>query len=202
MQLHPWLMRGGDPNAKDAKNISLLEHAIKENKYKELRLLLHYGADPNTPLTFFGNVLHFSLDHQRPSHFLRLCLRYGADPNQADDEGCTPLIKAIENESQFSTIKLLLSHKANPLLADSQGSTPLHYATQKDCLKTVLLLIEAGASLTVRDIDGKTPLHFARENNQNTMIWEHLSTLIGISHPSDLSGSKEIAPRAICSTEV
>jgi len=167
--LKRYLFEGGSPDARDHNDLSLLEHAVMVDSLPAVKILLHYGADPNVETYFLGNTLHIAIEKDASTSIITSLLLKGADPNAQDDDGQTPLSSAIFYSRSYSTISLLLP-LTDLSLTDTMNQTPLHLVAQGDDIRTALELIKRGLSVYARDSHNKTPLDIAEANPHNPLM--------------------------------
>jgi len=167
--LKRYLFAGGSPDARDHNDLSLLEHAIMVDSLPAVKLLLHYGADPNVETYFFGNTLHIAVEKDSSPHIVTHLLLKGADPNAQDDDGQTPLAIAVFFERPYSMISLLLP-LTDLSLTDTGNQTLLHRVAQGTDIRIALELVKRGLSVEARDSHNKTPLDIAEDNPHNPLM--------------------------------
>jgi ankyrin repeat protein len=189
------LESGADPNCIGARGMVPLLMSVKRGDHNISRILLFYGALPNTQNAVNReSALNFTAGHNDLEH-VRLLLEAGADVSQSDGERTAlmaaarqgyvavmqelidngadvnypegkPLQLAVFSQNPDAVI-LLLTHGA-VVLGDSCGCTPLHYAAADQPLKVVIALINAGANADAycRKNPSHTPLEWAKNNNR------------------------------------
>lgn len=189
------LESGADPNYIGARGMVPLLMSVKRGDHNISRILLFYGALPNTQSAVnLESALNFTAAHNDLEH-VRVLLESGADVSQSDGEHTALMVAArqgyvavmqelIDNGADVNfpdgkplqlavfsqnpdAVILLLTHGAVPL-ADSCGCTPLHYAAADQPLKVVIALMNAGANADAycRGNISHTPLEWAKNNNQ------------------------------------
>ena len=121
-----------NPNTKKGPD-SLLNIATSSHKTDVVRLLLHYGADPNMD---FDNSMfaknHISLYNAITSkqyEIADLLLKAGADPNIKGYRFGTLLNEAIFTTDR-NMVELLLFYGANPRILNEEGSDSYQFALQ------------------------------------------------------------------------
>ena len=189
------LESGADPNCIGARGMVPLLMSVKRGDHNISRILLFYGALPNTQNAVNReSALNFTAGHNDLEH-VRLLLEAGADVSQSDGERTALMAAArqgyvavmqelIDNGADVNypdgkplqlaafsqnpdAVILLLTHGA-VVLGDSWGCTPLHYAAADQPLKVVIALINAGARADAycRGNTAHTPLEWAKNNNR------------------------------------
>ena len=161
------LAGGANVNARDSKNVTVLQLAAVLGNEDIVRLLLDMGANPN------GNLVSAATNSDTPLHdavrfarmkIVRLLLDNGAEVNARAEHGGTALqsAAALENEE---IVRLLLEKGASPNGITTSSSvncdTPLHVAARTGNFTIVSLMLETGADIQARDKNGDTPLDIA-----------------------------------------
>jgi len=179
-----------------------LAAAALEDQVESVKVLLSYGADPNTrdnegmsPLltaTDLGIAEALlkhgaKVDTRDPetgsTAFLlaflradvplwRLLVRFKANVNVADRSGQHALNTAIDS-GDFESASFLLDHGANSRLCDSEGTPPLVTACRMARLDLVRLLLANGADVERSEpSQADTPLIVAARGNNLEMVRE------------------------------
>jgi len=186
IELKNYLLKGGNPNLKNAAGLTLLHQAVSETEKDIVALLISHGADVNakdnegkTPLHLVENKylaqlliaqgaelnaqdnqgrtpLHLALIHRE--NLAKLLIAKGAELNTQDQESNTPLHLALIRRIE-DLAELLIVKGSNPNAKNNQGKTPLHLVRNKDLAE---LLIVKGANPNAKDNQGRTPLHLVR----------------------------------------
>ncbi|PLB48188.1 ankyrin [Aspergillus steynii IBT 23096] len=123
----------------DSRNdfgLILLQVATANSCVRAVRVLLHYGADPN----FRGTHQY----RERP-----IALFYTATKPRSCRKDNTAIIRA------------LISHRAHVNIVNSEQKSPLLFAILKGAIKQAQTLLESGSNLMTRDTEGQTALHLA-----------------------------------------
>ncbi|MCD7971720.1 MAG: ankyrin repeat domain-containing protein [Candidatus Azobacteroides sp.] len=131
---------------------SILAFAVRQVQVESVRLLLKYGADPNsedrdgkTPLFYAGEpqpVPHDSMEKRL--EIAHLLVEAGANVNHADKDHNRPLWTAVfyvrGKEEYLSFVQFLLEKGADPNLVNVAGKSPLMFAEQVGNLPLIELL--------------------------------------------------------------
>lgn len=154
-----YMVRGVDPNMRDAKGDTGLLIALREQSWKAAQTLMLYPAlDVNaanqvgeTPLMLAA--LRGRLD------WAKMLLARGAHINQP---GWTPLHYAASANEDSACLQWLLEKGAEPNARSPNGTTALMMAARYGTESSVDLLLSAGADKNLRNDQGLTALDFAR----------------------------------------
>ncbi|GIL46013.1 hypothetical protein Vafri_3096 [Volvox africanus] len=113
-----------------------------------VRVLLHWGADPNTQGSKNGTTPLLIAVENNHLGLLRVLLEAGANPNLPDTNGCTPLLAAC-TEGHLEMARVLLEYGAKPNMQRRDGWTALMGATLNRSTAMAELLLAAGAQHSV-----------------------------------------------------
>ena len=150
-----------------------------------IRLLLEYGADPNS-WTGDESPLYLAsrLWYTGAREIIEMLLDYGADiNNRTGSEGLSPLHRAIIGDADLDLIEMFLKRGADINTRTSHGnvklggdfSTILHSAAEYNPNpEAIVTLLDRGMDINVMAGDGSAPLHSAVERNENIAIVELL----------------------------
>ncbi|GFF56429.1 hypothetical protein IFM46972_10511 [Aspergillus udagawae] len=163
-----------NPNAvyaTDGQRRTALDWATARAQLEDIRLLLSYGADPNSmDLTGRTTVLHAVDSHSVPC--LRLILEAGGDPNPTLPKGVfrsSPLT-AAGFAGMPEMLELLLEFGANPNACNPEGLTSLHSVARTQNVDCIAVLLRFGADLDAISNDGWTPLTTAIVYNNHQVL--------------------------------
>jgi len=147
------------------------------------RLLLQFGADPNTASHEIPNnplsCLYAASGLNNNPALTQLLLKAGANPNDNESlyhstehpdlatfklllkHGANPnntnALKHMLDREDFDGVQLLLAAGADPNELNHQGATALHWAIGRNrSSKTVASLLDAGADINAKRKDGRT----------------------------------------------
>jgi len=145
--LRALLKAGGEPNMRygDMLNTPLHE-AFPNGGFKEVRLLLEYGADPNIKNGLGRTPLFIASTGWIES--VRLLIAHGAEVNVSDQNGVTPLIYA-SMYGNLNIARILLKAGADPSITDKRGYSAEDYAQMGNYRKLASLLKTASAHRSV-----------------------------------------------------
>ncbi|KAK6085553.1 Ankyrin-3-like protein 5 [Seiridium cupressi] len=162
------LDRGVSPNTHPDAHV--LNLAVRLHDMETVRLLLLFGADPNTPDTTGVTPLFAAVEES----FLdgaSMLLKYGADPNSSGHPDLdTPLALSVA-EDKFNFTRLLLTYggDANHIMTD--GDTILIKAIfKKRARKMIDLLLEYGSDANGKNREGKTPMFDAVQTGRADVV--------------------------------
>lgn len=142
-----YLDNGGDPNAKDAKEVPLLVNSLgPKGSEKVAKELLEKGADPNSKDSFSRTALMEAVQRGRVD-MVKLLLEKGADPNAVDEQGYNALmcVKAKNEDDVLSIVKLLIDKGTDVNKHSFDGNTPLKHAMDLKMGRVIQALRAAGA---------------------------------------------------------
>ncbi|KAJ4933639.1 hypothetical protein JOQ06_030463, partial [Pogonophryne albipinna] len=106
----------------------VIQDAIIRHDYKEVLRLLKEGADPNTPISSGGTLLHLCARHDNV-FAAEVLIERGLNVNLQDEDLWTALHVACVCDHADVVLLLLLSG-VNVLLQDVNGNIPLDYASE------------------------------------------------------------------------
>ncbi|KFY74185.1 hypothetical protein V499_05771 [Pseudogymnoascus sp. VKM F-103] len=140
---------GGDVNATDDSNSSLLSIALSGQKDAIVRMLLEYRPDLEVKDIDGNTVLH-SITSLTPVSSLKLVTNAGAKLNALNKWSSSPLSEAIR-ATNWDAARYLLSKKAtiHTLNILSSRGTPLHRACRLGTLDIIKLLVQKGADSNI-----------------------------------------------------
>eukprot|EP00033_Pygsuia_biforma_P000367 GCRY01000441.1.p1 GENE.GCRY01000441.1~~GCRY01000441.1.p1 ORF type:complete len:947 (+),score=270.54 GCRY01000441.1:248-2842(+) len=164
--------KGANANAKDMKLKTPLHHAVSNNNYDIVKILVeNYGADINSQDANGECVLALSCRHTDDKLALYLCSQESLQVDLQDSlKADTPLHCAIAN-NHLSILEALLAKKANMEIKNKAEQTPLLLAVALGQTTMILRLLEAGANLSdIRDCDGNGALHVAVKNGHQHLV--------------------------------
>nr|XP_029476428.1 unconventional myosin-XVI-like [Oncorhynchus nerka] len=167
----------------------IIQDAIVRHDDKEVLRLLKERADPNTPISSGGSLLHLCARHDNV-FAAEVLIERGLNVNLQDEDLWTALHIACVCDHADMVLLLLLTG-VNVLLQDVNGNIPLDYTTEgtetsyilrkhleengidvlsmhtmrtqrpSTMLSDVRQLVSSGVSLNQRNSDGVTLLHIA-----------------------------------------
>ncbi|HYD19415.1 MAG TPA: ankyrin repeat domain-containing protein [Patescibacteria group bacterium] len=126
--LRRFLIGGGDPNARNADGLTLLQFAASKSHYIAATILLDGGADPNARGgEYQQTALHYAAERDY-AQLIELLAEYKADPNLKDKHGQTPLHLAAHEGSPRAAVALTKAG-ADVFMKDRRGDTARDIAT-------------------------------------------------------------------------
>ncbi|KAJ9634266.1 hypothetical protein H2204_006343 [Knufia peltigerae] len=142
-------------------DMNVLREAVLNRDAESVRLLLLFGADPNSVDKSSSTALLAAIE----ASFVdgtKLLLKYGADPNLPAGPSNEAPIAAAVAETKVELVQLLLTYGGNANLNISDGNTLLDMAVTKTSPRrlTELLLIY-GSDANGKSNRGETPLFVA-----------------------------------------
>lgn len=167
--IQPLKNLGFDMNRLSTKNKHPLEEAMDSNSMVVFEVLLRQGANPNSPHTRYGTIIHAGAATRLVDSLLPCLISRGGDPNAVAPDGSVPLQLAVQN-TQVLNVEQLLERGAQINAVDSMGRTPLHLAVMLEQFDPVAyIVLDYGADPTVPDIGGVTPIDLARARKENVL---------------------------------
>ncbi|KAI8315033.1 putative ankyrin repeat protein [Colletotrichum sp. SAR11_59] len=150
------LDRGVSPDT-GAENHVLVDSVLCQD-HESVRLLLLFGADPNSP-DKDGITPLFAAVEMNAVEMAKMLLKYGADPNlSAGSSQESPLaISVIDGKIDF--VHLLLTYGGDPNHIMANGNTVLICSMNKSTPKKLVdLMLDYGSDPNVKNREGKTAL--------------------------------------------
>lgn len=162
------LDRGASPDS--SSDAHILNHAISRHDGESVRILLLFGADPNTPDNRNITPLYLAVEESFRDAVTML-LKYGADPNlPAGPDNETPFIMSVL-EDKFDLARIILTYGGDVGRVMSNGDTALMAAiTKKRSKKIIDMLLEYGSDANVKNREGHTPLFEAIQSNRVDVV--------------------------------
>ncbi|GAB5566471.1 unconventional myosin-XVI isoform X1 [Prionailurus iriomotensis] len=126
----------------------MIQDAIIHHDDKEALRLLKEGADPHTPVSSGGSLLHLCARYDN-AFIAEILIDRGVNVNHQDEDFWTPMHIACACDNPDIVLLLILAG-ANVLLQDVNGNIPLDYAMEGTESSSILLtyLDENGVDLT------------------------------------------------------
>jgi ankyrin repeat protein len=134
--------------------------AVQEGDFKEVKLLLDRGMDPNTTDPKGHSILMIAA-RKGEAEIVSLLVSRRANVGQRSPSGDTALLMASLN-GDLGIIRRLL--EAGGELNPAQGWTPLHYAAFAGKAEAAKLFLERGADKDAIAPNGYTPIMLAARN--------------------------------------
>ena len=115
-----------DFNIQDNNGYTALIYAVYFQNIELVRLLLHYGANPDIKNHVGKTALIYAVENNN-IFIVRTLLQMRANPNIQDSRGLTALFYAVDF-NKFELVDLLLWYNASSLLMDIDGNQVVSYA--------------------------------------------------------------------------
>lgn len=156
------LLRGADPNLRDASGTPALVHAAAERAFNVVRALIALRqTDVDATNARGENALMLAALHgDLPT--VKALLERGAEPNKPD---WTPLHYAAAG-GHSDVVRLLLENSAFIDAESPNRSTPLMMAVRQKQPTVARLLVEEGADPTLRSESGWTAAEYAKHHGE------------------------------------
>lgn len=150
--------------------VNVLREAVLNKDPESVRLLLLFGADPNS-VDKNGSTPLLAATEASFLEGAKLLMKYGADSNlPAGAANMAPLTTAI-TENKVDLVQLLLTYGGNPNLTTADGNTLLDVAISKTVPKRLVeLLLVYGCDPNGKSRVGETPLFRAIEADRLDLI--------------------------------
>ncbi|XP_041529922.1 unconventional myosin-XVI isoform X2 [Microtus oregoni] len=161
------LLRRTKPGKSQRVRFSLadmIQDAIIHHHDKEVLRLLKEGADPHTPVSSGGSLLHLCARYDNV-FIAEVLIDRGVNVNHQDEDFWTPMHIACACDNPDIVLLLVLAG-ANVLLQDVNGNIPLDYAVEGTESSAILLayLDENGVDLdSLRQIKLQRPMRMLTE---------------------------------------
>lgn len=150
---------GDNPNLN-----KLLWKAYSDHNPEQMKLLLQYGANPNSR-NENGDTLLLAATNDSNINVIHLLCLFGVNPDkQSKNSKRCPLYNAIVN-TKIDVIVALIMNGANLYSIDDNHNSAYHIAIQNKKNEIVKLFIQYGLDINCKNDEGKTPLHVAIELN-------------------------------------
>ncbi|KAK5196880.1 hypothetical protein LTR99_000762 [Exophiala xenobiotica] len=141
--------------------VNVLREAVLNRDAESVRLLLLFGAKPNSLDKSGSTALLAAIDVS----FLegtKLLMKYGADPNMPAGPNNESALSIAVSEMKVDLVQLLLTYSGNANLTTSDGNTLLDIAVTKTSPKRLVeLLLNYGSDPNGKSNRGETPLFVA-----------------------------------------
>lgn len=150
------LDRGTVPDS--VTEVSLLREAVVNHDAEAVRLLLLFGADPNT-IDRNGSTPLYSATEVGFLDAARMLLKYGADPNtSAGPNADTPLALAVL-ENKFELVQLYLAYGGDPNRIMANGNSVMIRSIDRKVPKRLIeLMLNYGGDPNGKNGEGTSPL--------------------------------------------
>lgn len=139
------LLFGADPNAVDPHGFTPLYSASELGFVDGAKLLIKYGADPNTSAGPEADTPLALSVVEGKMELVQLYLMYGADPNRIMANGNTVLIRAIDRKIPKRVIELVLNYGSDPNGKNAEGTSPMFQCISMQRFDLAQLLLDRGA---------------------------------------------------------
>ncbi|KAL6241240.1 hypothetical protein RBB50_011919 [Rhinocladiella similis] len=147
--------------ADSGMDVNVLREAVLNRDAESVRLLLLFGADPNSVDKSSSTALLAAIE----ASFMegtKLLLKYGADPNLPSGPSNEAPIAVAVAETKVELVQLLLTYGGNANISTSDGNTLLDMAVTKTAPRRLTeLLLNYGSDANGKSNRGETPLFVA-----------------------------------------
>ncbi len=157
-------------------NISplLLMISVITNSKESIRLLVEYGADPNS--NYWHHPILYWACLRGANEAIEGLVEVGANPNIIEEKKENSILhKAFESQKiSMESLKLLLKKAENINFRNFDGKTLLHsavqYANNTQDLQRIDLLVTEKIGVNIQDKKGQTALHTAIERGKKSSL--------------------------------
>lgn len=139
------LLFGADPNAIDKHGFSPLFSAAELGFVDGAKMLIKYGADPNTSAGPEADTPLALAVLESKVELVQLFLMYGGDPNRIMANGNTVLIRAIDRKTPKRLIELMLNYGSDPNGKNAEGTSPMFQTVSVQRFDLAQVLLDRGA---------------------------------------------------------
>ena len=154
-----YMVRGIDPNMRDAKGDTALLVALRERSWKAADTLMQYPALDVNAVNQAGETSLMLAALRGRLDWVKWLHARGAHVNKS---GWTPLHYAASSSDDSTCVDWLLKQGAESNARSPNGTTALMMASRYGKEDSVDLLLKAGADKTLRNGQGLNALDFAR----------------------------------------
>ncbi|KAJ6014428.1 ankyrin repeat-containing domain protein [Penicillium herquei] len=161
------LLQGVTPNFM-VGGYTPIQLAARYGHYSSAKLLLEYGANPDTQDNFDRSALYNAAVHN-DGKLTRLLLSHHANANLQDTNGSTALIVAATMGNR-AAVEPLIEFGADPNIKDNEGDFPLIQAVRSDSPDIIELLFKSDLDMNLQDANDGTALICAAVLKQEEMI--------------------------------
>ena len=164
------LVRGVDPNGRDAQGRSALEMALRESSGRVVEALLRLPVlDVNSANAVDESPLMLAALMGQLDAAKQLAARGALINKPGNKPGWTPLHYACSGPDE-GVITWLLAQGADINARSPNGSTPLMMAARYGSLDAPGLLLAAGADVNLRNDQGLQAVDFARAAGRDELV--------------------------------
>ena len=163
------LLRGFDPNVRDAQGQTGLTFALKQDSLRAVQALLQSPKLQVNGLNTHGESALMLAAIKGHTDIVKALLAREADVNKT---GWTPLHYAASGvqEQQTAIVALLLEQHAYIDAGSPNGSTPLMMAAQYGTREVVKLLLDEGADPVLKNQLGLSATDFAARAERSELV--------------------------------
>jgi len=155
-----------------AKKNELLIRAVVTNRYREVELLLNYGADPDFSGQAGNTGLFYAVERGSDA-ITELLLKHGAYLWKENQErkfpigfACTKIPEAINEQ----VLRKLLEKEDELVSSGNARNRLIVEAARSGCIKTVERLLQLGVDVDTRDGKGQTALMVASQGSRKSLV--------------------------------
>ena len=180
--VHNYLQAGGNFDAQDKKQRTLVHYSTAYNQLEILSLLLEHGANPNAVDYRGWTALHLA-SKLRSTDAATLLISKGARLTiPTPCHGCLPIHVAAQSGC-VESVQLMVKSGSGPSSLAADGYTPLHFAALGDHIEVINYLLNLDCKREL--LQAKTSKHGCTATHLASLSGNQDAVRVLMSHGSD-----------------